>query len=138
MTNPLKEVRPLAEEKRFGLIAPVGLTVVAGLGWFVFGWRAGSVVLWSVAIIVLALRFAFPKALRPGRVVATALADAIATVLTWVLLTVMFYLIITPVGLLRRLFGADPLRLRPTEPGASHWLAREDRPDDPERWKKQF
>ena len=37
---------------------------------------------------------------------------------------VLFFAVVTPIGLLLRLLGRDPLRLRRNEALASYWLAR--------------
>ncbi len=40
------------------------------------------------------------------------LGDIMGTIMTAVILTVLFYVMVTPVGLFRRLTGKDPLKLR--------------------------
>jgi len=64
------------------------------------------------ALAVLVLTMLVPAAFRPMAVVWLALSHALGWVSSKVLLTLVFYAIVTPVGLLRRLAGKDPLRLR--------------------------
>ena len=40
------------------------------------------------------------------------LAGWLSAVMTYVVLTLAFFLVLTPLGLIRRLFGGDPLRRR--------------------------
>lgn len=55
-------------------------------------------------------------------------ARALAWVNARVILTVVFYVILTPVGLVRRLLGYDPMRRRLERDAASYRVAREPRP----------
>ena len=64
------------------------------------------------AIVVLVLALLVPGLFRPYAFVWWGLARVLATVGSKVLLTLIFMLVVTPVGLLRRLFGADPMRAR--------------------------
>lgn len=43
------------------------------------------------------------------------------------LLAVLFYGVVSPAGLLRRIFGGDPLRLRRSSE-ASYWVQRDPKP----------
>ena len=63
------------------------------------------------------------------------LARAIGTVNTVLLLTVLYWLVVVPLGLVLRLLGKDPLRLRRgSEPTRWH----EKRPLQLDRLHKQF
>lgn len=52
------------------------------------------------------------------------------------LLAVAFYGVLSPVALLRRLFGADPLAMRRPKSTDSYWIERE--PSAPDRLRDQF
>ena len=64
------------------------------------------------AIVVLVATMLVPGLFRPFAIVWWGLARILAAIGSKVLLTVIYVLVVTPVGLLRRLFGADPLGLR--------------------------
>ncbi len=51
--------------------------------------------------------------------------------------TVVFYLVITPVGAIMRLFH-DPLDRSLRDGRRSHWVKRQAEPFDPERYERQF
>lgn len=53
-------------------------------------------------------------------------------------LGLLFYATITPVGLLMRACGKDPLRLKREPAAASYWLPREPPGPPPESMKNQF
>jgi hypothetical protein len=49
----------------------------------------------------------------------------LAKVTTPVIMAVLFYVLITPVAIVGRLLGRDPLRLRLDPAAKSYWLPRE-------------
>jgi hypothetical protein len=51
---------------------------------------------------------------------------------------VFFYLVLTPVGLLLRLLGKDPLHRKPDRSAASYWVKRAPEKIDPERYERLF
>lgn len=62
-----------------------------------------------------------PAARRPLFVGVSVLLYPMGLMGTGALLVLLYFLLVTPVGLLRRIFGADPLRLRRPAPGTSLW-----------------
>jgi hypothetical protein len=55
-----------------------------------------------------------------------------------VVLAVMFYLLVAPIGLLWRVLGKDPLRLRFDPRAASYWIERRPPGPEPETFTNQF
>jgi hypothetical protein len=53
-------------------------------------------------------------------------------------LGVLFYLVFTPIGLLMRLLGKDPLRLKFDRTGDSYWIRREPPGPPPKSMTNQF
>jgi hypothetical protein len=51
---------------------------------------------------------------------------------------VMFFLLITPMGIVMRWFGKDPLRLRLDQNATSYWLERDTRGPLPDTFTDQF
>ena len=64
------------------------------------------------AIGVLVAAMLVPGLFRPYAILWWGLAGVLAAVGSRVLLTAIYVVVVTPVGLARRLFGADPMRLR--------------------------
>lgn len=86
---------------------------------------------WIVAGVLIAWALAVPTTLKPVYLVWMTIGQALGWVNTRIIMTVMFYLIILPVGLLRRLGGKDPMartmspdeksyRVPSTEPDKKH------------------
>lgn len=65
----------------------------------------------------------FPRRVGPFRGGWIALGAAMSRVTTPVLLGAVYFLVLTPTGLLRRTFGRSPMR--PHAPGESGWKTRQ-------------
>jgi hypothetical protein len=73
---------------------------------------SGRDVLVTAALVVLVAAMTVPLLFRPLSVVWFGFSHLLGTVTSKVLLAAVFYLIVTPMGVLRRLLGHDSLRLR--------------------------
>ncbi len=78
------------------------------------------------AIVVLVAAMLVPGLFRPFAILWWGLARILAAVGSKVLLTVIYVVVVTPVGLVRRLFGADPMRLREWGGSGSVFVERDD------------
>jgi hypothetical protein len=109
-----------AELRRFGLLVG-GIFVLLG---GVTRWRGhptSSLVFWVLGGLLILGGLVIPAQLGPVYRAWMGLAHLISKVTTPIVMGVMYYLVISPLGLLARLFGHRPLR-RP--PGPSFWVAR--------------
>ncbi|GGI50907.1 hypothetical protein GCM10011425_21190 [Mucilaginibacter galii] len=75
----------------------------------------------AVAVILLALTLVHPKALAPVKWFWDNVGLVLGTVNTYILLFLIYFLIITPIGLIMRLLGKDALKLKPQKPQSSYW-----------------
>ena len=66
----------------------------------------------NAAVAALVVTMAVPAVFRPVAVVWLALSHAIGSIVSRVLLAIVFFGIVTPTGLVRRLLRKDSLRLR--------------------------
>ena len=83
-----------------------------------------------VSILIVGILFGLAAMLRPAWLhrpnrVWTRLGIVAAGIVQPVVTGIMFYLVITPVALLRRLLGHDPLHLQPKPDASSYWLPRQ-------------
>jgi hypothetical protein len=112
---------------------------VAGAGAMTW-WRGGSlsaaVVVWVVGALLAAFILASAEAARIFFVGLMTVSYPIGLVVSTLTLGVMFYLVFTPLGVVMRLWGRDPLRLR-QRGAASHWTPYE-QSNDPERSFQQY
>ncbi len=64
------------------------------------------------AVVLHVLNMTVPKIYKPVAVVWLGFSHVLGTVMSKVLLSILFFGVVTPIGLLRRLFGKDSLHLR--------------------------
>ncbi len=115
----------LKELRRFGL--SVG-AVILGLFGLVLPWIAGRAFpRWPffLGLPLMLLGTAWPALLRPLHFVWMKLATALGWVNTRIILAILFFLIFTPLALLRRLLRKDPLGLRWDEGESTYWRPAE-------------
>lgn len=65
-----------------------------------------------VAMALHVLNMTVPTLYRPVAVLWLGLSDLMGAVMSRVLLSLVFFLVVTPIGILRRLSGKDALKLR--------------------------
>ena len=66
----------------------------------------------QIAIVVLLLTMIWPRALHPAAKLWFGLSHLLGTIMSKVLLSVLFFTLVTPMGVVRRLIGRDSLQLR--------------------------
>lgn len=96
-----------------------------------------SLLLWGLAALCGVLALAAPRALLPLYVALSLITYPIGLVLSFVLLLVLFALVITPMGLVFRLLGKDPLQRRFDRDASSYWVPYRRR-GGAERYFRQF
>ena len=129
----------LPSERSFGLLFSAVFALLAGYGWLFKGWSLLIVlVLVAVAVAFVLLGFVAPKVLRPLNWLWFQLGQLLGKIVSPVVLGAIFFLILTPVSLLTRLFGRDELRLKRKASQTSYWLDRAPPGPEPESFKNQF
>ena len=113
--------------RRFGLVMAAAFALLAVL--LLFKQRPAGPYALAMAACFALLGVAAPRVLDPVERAWMKLAGWLSAVMTYVVLTLAFFLVLTPLGLIRRLFGGDPLRRRRDRNAASYWLPVE--PDGP-------
>jgi len=121
--------------RRFGFT--VGL-VILGLGCF-FLWRqrgAGWPLI-SIGTILVFAASLVPSILKWVHGPWMTIALALGWIVTRILLTLVFFLVVTPIGLLQRLIGKRLIEVGFKNDVASYWQLRADRPV-PADYERQF
>jgi len=132
-----KNVEKISDYRSFGKTVGTAFCVLAGLAY----WRnhpLASEVTVVLGALLLAGGFLLPTALRYPYRGWMKFARATGWFNTRLLLILVFYLVITPIALLLRLFGKSTLKLRWEKEAASYWIRREKVPFDPQRYEKHF
>src|SRR5258708_13695919 len=112
MTEPTRRKRSLRAEREFGLI--VGGVLILLSAWWTYRGKfhsAATITLPLGAVLVL-LGLAFPRALVYPNKAWMTLAEGLSFISTRIILAFVFFVIVTPIGFVKRLSGWDPLLRR--------------------------
>jgi hypothetical protein len=82
----------------------------------------GNMALIMPAVLVLVMAMTWPIFFKPAAIVWYGFAEILSTVSSKILLTAIFFLIVTPVGLFRKLTGKDAMALKQWRQGRSSAL----------------
>jgi hypothetical protein len=125
-----------SSDRAFGLVFAAVFLLIAG--WPL--WYGQAVRWWSVGA---AAAFALAALLKPSLLARpnrlwTRLGLVLGKIVSPLALGLLYYAVLAPVGLLVRLTGKDPLRLRRDPAASSYWIARKPPGPPPDSMTKQF
>ena len=124
LLEEIKNINSTEKEcRKFGLTVGIVLVILALLlfyfkysGYMYFSIPGGLLVIFAIIS---------PQVLRPVQKIWMALAVVMGYFMSRVILTILFYLIVTPIGLLAKLFRKDFLDLSIDKNRKSYWNIRE-------------
>ena len=132
--NNIKSTRK--DLRNFGFV--IG-TFLAGLGGFLFWSGKDTYVYFLISgVVFLLLGLLIPVVLLPLQKVWMAISVILGWFMTRVILSVLFYLVLTPLGLLTRLFKKQFLDLKIDKSQESYWNYRSIKEFDPGEYERQF
>ena len=125
-----------SSDRAFGMVMTAVFAIVGILPLF----SGRGVRYWSlgIAAAVLVVALVAPRALAPLNRVWLKFGLLLHRVVSPLVLGIMFYLVITPTGLLMRALGKDPLRLKVDRRSNTYWIERKPPGPPPESLKDQF
>ena len=95
--------------------------------------------LWlALAPVFLVLALVRPHVLAPLNRIWTGLGLFLGMIVSPVVLGFMYFLVVTPIGMLMRWLGKDPLRLRGDPAAPSYWIVRDPPGPSRESMRDQF
>ena len=130
MTSSTKALR------KFGITVGLGFAVLGTISWA----RDHTIaprVLWTMGALLFVPGVVAPAILAPVERVWMRFALVLGHFNTRVILSALFYVLLTPIGLVMRLFR-DPLDRSLTDDRASFWIRREPEQVDQARYEQQF
>jgi hypothetical protein len=122
----------------FGFIWLGFFLLAAGGLWLKLRLPLASVALGAVAVVVPVLGWAAPSFMRVVYVGLSYVAWPIGFVVSHVLLGAVYYLLVTPFGLIMRAVGYDPMHRRFDPAAPSYWVERDAAERDPRSYFRQF
>ena len=117
----LKKLRTGASDlRKFGLMVGGGLILLGLL--LLLRHRSSYLALCGAGALLVAFGVIWPRALKYVYIAWMALAFTLGFVMSNVILTLFFFLFVTPIGLLARLFQKDFLARKWDKQAASYWI----------------
>ena len=136
----IKELKNIKSEKsdlrKFGITVGVILLIIAG---FLF-WKekVSFQLVLAIGIILFAFGITIPVLLKPVYLVWMIFATILGWLMTRVILSLLFYVILTPIGLISRLFRKQFLGLRWDRSKDTYWNYRATKHVKKGSYEKQF
>lgn len=132
----MKEQSSQRLNRSFGLVMAAGLL---GLAFFRYIW-VGAIVWWLVGagLGFLAGGLFVPTWLEPVRRAWMKLAAVLGAVNSRILLTLVFVGLVTPLAILLRLFGKQPIQAKICKTASTYWQQRRPEEFTPQRMERQF
>lgn len=121
-------------DRNFGLTMAAVLVLYSA---YAFAHGRRSVGLMLAAVVIGALAVVRPRTLHLPNVLWTRLGVLLERIVNPIVLGIVFALVITPLALVMRIAGRDPLRRRIDRDATSYWIARADPPTS-DSWPRQF
>jgi hypothetical protein len=125
-----------SSDRSFGRVFALAFAVVA-----LWPLASGAPMrLWAaiVAACFLGVSIAAPRLLNPLNRAWARLGLLMGRILSPVVMAVVYSIIIVPAGLLLRVLGRDPLRLKWQPQAETYWIAREQPAPEPDSMSRQF
>ena len=124
-------------QREFGLLVG-GILVLLSSWWLYRGkFTVAAEVLLPLGAMLVLLGLLWPRALVLPNKAWMLLAEALSFVTTRLILGLVFFLVVTPIGIVKRLMGWDPLGRRGAR-RESYWQPYSERQRDPRHYEKMY
>jgi len=118
--------------RTFGRLLPLFFGAVGAMAWWRWHAPAAAMGIWIVGAVLVVLYWAAPRVRQPIYVGWMVAVMPFGVCVSYLVLAVIYFLVLTPIGLVRRMFG-DPLQRRFDREAASYWT-----PSKPKRDKRDY
>jgi len=94
--------------------------------------------LYSIGVISIVLGIFIPAWLNPIHFAFKKIGCAVGALFTGLILVIVFYIVLTPIGLIARLFGKNFLDINWAKRANTYWIKKEQLNEGTERYERQF
>lgn len=126
-----------SSDRTFGFVFAGFFSILTVLKWWK-GWTEFGLVWLGLALVFLALALTVPRVLAPLNRLWTKLGLLLHRVVNPIIMGLLFFLVVTPIGLIMRATGKDLLRLKRPKDQKSYWIERTPPGPAPDTMKNQF
>jgi len=127
----------LPSERTFGFVFTGIFLLIATYLWYHDSKTVAIQTFLVLAVVFLALTLFMPIALRPLNKAWYKFGLLLGRVVSPIVLGILFFVLITPIAIVMRLAGRDPLKLR-KQNVQSHWIDRSPPGPESTSFKDQF
>jgi hypothetical protein len=127
----------LPSERTFGFVFTGIFLIVSAYLWSQDSKTTTIQIFLVLALVFLALALLMPVALRPLNKAWYKLGLLMGRVVSPIVLGILFFILISPIAIVMRLAGRDPLKLRKQDV-QSHWIDRAPPGPESTSFKDQF
>lgn len=129
--------RQFRVEREFGSV--VGGVLVLLASWWLYREKliSAAYIILPLGSLLIILGLVFPRALVVPNKAWMLLAEGLSFITTRIILGVVFFGIMTPIGVIKRFLGWDPLNRRRGS-SDSYWKPYSDRQRDPRHYEKMY
>ena len=136
----LEEIKIIKSEKgdlrKFGIT--VGILLIIITGFLLWKEKESFQIFLTIGTILIVFGTIIPFTLKPIYWVWMIIATILGWVMTRVILSILFYIIITPIGLIGRLLGKQFIELQWNNESSTYWNCRSGDTFEKEKYEKQF
>lgn len=137
MKTPTTRKRSWRVEREFGLIVG-GMFLLLSVWWLYRGkFHTATQITLPLGAVLVFLGIVFPRVLFYPNKAWMAFAEVLSYISTRIILAFVYFLVITPIGLIKRMTGWDPLNRRAAR-GDTYWSDYSERQRDPRHYEKMF
>jgi hypothetical protein len=127
----------LPSERTFGFVFTGIFSIFTGYLWYHHGKPLAIQAFFVLAVAFLVAALFMPIVLRPLNKAWYQLGLLMGRVVSPIVLGILFFILITPIAILMRMAGRDPLKLRKQDV-QSHWIDRAPPGPASDSFKDQF
>jgi hypothetical protein len=127
----------MTTDKNFGFFVFILAILLACYCWFV-GEYFVSIFSFSLAICSLILAFHLPQVFKVPNILWDKIGFILGLITSPIIMGLIFYVVISPVSILTRLFGRDVLLIKRDVRIDSYWVLKENKIDDQIDFKRQY
>lgn len=119
----------------FGLVMAIVCLALAGLAFY-----RGHLIIWpwAIGLCFLMIAFLFPRVLRQFYLLWMGLAVVLGYFVSRLILSILFYLMVTPIAFLKKIFSEPDVSYQPDKNKKSYWIVREKRKSDERDLERPF
>lgn len=121
----------------FGMLWLVFFCFWGTVFWWESGMNVKAAAFWAVAFMIPSAGLIWPEVLRKVYLLAAYATFPIGLIISSLVMVFIYYIVLTPISLILRVTGYDPMRRYFNQAAETYWLSRKSK-NKPERYFKQF